>query len=130
VSLDTAIKARLDGFDALKALVSTRNYAVTLPQSTKLPATTWSVISEQPLHAMSADGAYREARVQVDSWALSHTKCLAVDLEVQAALSRFRGTSGGTVVQDVIEEGVTELFHGEVNEGVYQRSRDFRVFYE
>ena len=98
MSLDTAIKARLDGFSALSALVSRRNYAVALPQDTKLPATTWSVVSEQPVHAMSADGAYREARVQVDSWAPDHSKCLEVDEQVLAALSRFRGTSGGTVV--------------------------------
>ena len=130
MSLESAINARLDGYAGLTALVGERNYMVTMPQGTTMPATTTQIVSEIPLHAMSADAGYREARIMVNSFGSDFSMCRDVDEQVRLALSRYSGTSSGTVVQDILEEGTTDLHHGEVKGGIFQRARDFRVFYE
>lgn len=130
MSLETAIKARLDGVAGLKAHVGKRNYAVTRPANGKLPATVFRVLSTRPVHAMGSDAGYQEARIEVSSFAETFTKTRLVDEQVRLALSRFRGTLGGTVIQDILEVSVNDIFHPEVGDGLYQRARDFRVFWE
>lgn len=130
MSLESAVKARLDGYAGLKAHVGTRNFAVTRPGNSDLPATVFEIITEIPVHAMGSDAAFKESRVQVSSFADSFSKVRQVDEQVRAALSRFRGTSGGTVVQDILEETLNDVYHPEVGDGLYQRARDFRVFWE
>ena len=130
MSLESAIKARLDGFAGLRAHVKNRNYAILYPQGTDLPATTFELLSERAVHAMSADANVKESRIRVNTWAPDFSKCREVDEQVRQALSRYRGTSGGTVIQDILEETVNDIFHAEVGSGVHQRARDFRVFYE
>ena len=130
MSLETAIKARLDGYAGLSALVGSRNYAVTRPQGTALPATVSEVISDQAMHAMGSDAVVHGSRVEVSSFGETFGSCRAVDEQVRQALSRYRGTSGSTVIQDILEQTVNDIFHGEVNDGIYQRARAFLVFYE
>ncbi len=130
MSLESAIKARLDGFAGLRAYVKNRNYAIRYPQETKLPATTFELLSERAVHAMGSDANVKESRLRVNTFALEFSACREVDEQVRQALSRYRGTSAGTVVQDILEETVNDIFHPEVGSGVHQRARDFRVFYE
>lgn len=130
MSLDSAIKARLDGYANLKALIGTRSWAVTMPADTPYPAVMWELITERAIHAMGSDANYREVRVQFNSYAKDHTTAAAVDEQVRAAMSRFRGTSGGTVIQDVFVESANDDLLPEVTEGVYHRPRDFRIWYE
>lgn len=130
MSLAAAIKSRLDGFAGLRAYVQNRNFAIRYPQGETLPATTFEQLSEFAVHAMSSDAAVKEARIRINSWAPDFSKCREVDEQVRQALSRFRGTSGTTVVQDILEITVNDIYHAEVGHGVHQRARDFRVFYE
>lgn len=130
MSIEEAVKARLDTFAGLKAHVKNRNFAITYPQKTPLPATTFEVLADRATHAMGSDAVVKEVRIRVNSWADDFTKCREVDEQVRLALSRYRGTSAGTVVQDVLEETVNDIYHPEVGTGRYQRARDFRAFYE
>ena len=130
MSLETAIQARLDDFAGLAKYVKNRNYAIEYPQDTVLPATTFEVLSETPHHAMGSDAAVVESRIRVNSFATTFSRCREVDEQVRLALSRYRGTSGGTVVQDILVETVNDINHPEVRGGMHQRARDFRVFYE
>lgn len=130
MSLETAIKARLDAVAGLKQYVSNRNYAVRLPDDYTLPATTFQVLSERPVLAMGSDPDLTEARVRVSAWANDFSTCRLVDEQIKAALNRFRGTSGSTVVNDILRETTVDIYHPEVGGGRYQRARDFRVFYE
>lgn len=130
MSIESAVKARLDGFAGLRSYVGNRNFAIQYPQGTTLPATTLEIINERPVHAMGSDASVKEARMRVNTWATDFSTCRETDEQVRQALSRYRGTSGGTVVQDILEETVNDIFHPEVGEGVYQRARDFRAFYE
>ena len=130
MSIEAAIKARLDGFAGLRAEVKTRNYLETRPARMPLPATTLEIIGEQAVHAMGSDAGIKEVRIQVNSFADNASKCREVDEQVRQALSRYRGTSASVVVQDILELTMNTNFHAEVGSGVYQRARDFRVWYE
>jgi hypothetical protein len=104
--LETAVHVRLAGFAALTALVGTdppRIYAPPLPTNFLRPAVShFRVYGERPAVAMGADGAIRRARFQVDSWADSKASALAVAAQVTSALARFRGTSDGVTIHDVL----------------------------
>ena len=130
MSIEEAIKARLDAFVGLRAHTKNRNFAIKYPQGTKLPATTFEVLADRATHAMNSDAVVKEVRIRVNSWAETFTTCRKVDEQVRQSLSRFRGTSAGTVVQDILEETVNDIDHPEVGTGIHQRARDFRAFYE
>jgi len=130
VNVDAAVYARLSGFAGLVAL-TTRIRPVSAAPGDAYPYVVYSVISDLPYPAMSADAAPHRARVQVSSFDNDFNSMRAVDAQVRLALSRFRGTAGSVGVQDVIEDGVQDLHDEEVGEnGVFQRARDFIVFYE
>lgn len=128
MSLDNAIKQRIVTNAA--AQIGTRAWALTAPSKANLPYVTWQLISETPNHAMSREAAYREVRIQVNSFAKTHARVVAVAEAVRTALNRFRGTSGGTVIQDILADTAQESFVAEVEDGVYHLPRDYRVFYE
>lgn len=130
MSIEKAVKARLDAFAGVGALVSERNYPLERPDGTALPANTYQVISDFPFHAMSTDAAVREARVRVHSYAGSYGSAVELSEQVKQALSRYRGTSASVVVQDSMEDDMLESYAPEVGHGVFMRSRDFRIFYE
>lgn len=130
MSIEKAIKARLDGFAGLRAYVQTRNFAINYPSGTKWPLTVFELVHETAVHAMGSDAAVVESRIRVNSFADDFSECREVDEQVRLALSRFRGTAGGTVVQDILQDTVNDIFHPEVGTGIYQRARDFRTFHE
>ena len=130
MSLDTAIKSRFDGNATLRSLIGNRAYHVMAPQESQYPLLIWSLVSEEPVHAMGSDAGYREARVQVSSFAKDADKVVAVSEAARAALSRFRGTAGGTVIQDILADTAFDQLMPEVEEGIFHRSNDFRVFYQ
>lgn len=130
MSIENAIKARLDGFAGLKAYVQNRNFAVNYPGGTEFPLTVFELVHETPVYAMGSDAAVIESRIRVNTFAEDFSECREVDAQVRSALSRFRGTSGGTVVQDILAETVNNIYHPEAGTGLYQRARDFRTFHE
>lgn len=130
MSIEAAIKTRLDTTEGMRAKVGKRTYAVRRPSGSPLPSVTFQVVSEQPVHAMGSDAGVKGIRIRVSSWSKDFTECREVDELVRSTLSRYRGTSASVVVQDILEETAADLFHGEADEGIFQRARDFRVFYE
>jgi hypothetical protein len=106
--LETALHTRLATFAPLTALVQTggdppRIYVPPLPLSTLKPAIThFRVFADRPAQAMGADGPIRRARFQVDSWGDSKSSAFDVAKQVHAALARFKGTSDGVTIHDVL----------------------------
>lgn len=129
MNVDAAVYARLSTFAGLIAL-TTRIRPVHAPQSDAYPYIVYSVISDLPYPTMGADARPHRARVQVSSFDKGFDGARAVDAQVRLALNRFRGSAGGVVVQDVLEDGVHPDLFDDAGDGVYQRSRDFIVFYE
>lgn len=133
MNVDEAVYKRLSTFAGLTALVgggTPRIRPVRADQRDAYPYVVYSVISDLPYSAMGVDAKPHRARVQVSSFDDDFDSMRAVDAQVRLALSRYRGTSGTVKVQDVFEGGVQDLDLTEVGEGVYQRARDFIVFYE
>lgn len=132
MNVDEAVYKRLSGFAGLTALVggeTPRIRPVRAAQRDAYPYVTYSVISDLSYPAMGVDATPHRARVQVSSFDDDFDSMRAVDQQVRLALSRFRGTSGTITVQDILEDGVQDLDLGQVGEGVFQRARDFIVFY-
>lgn len=134
MNVDAAVYGRLSGFAGLTALVGSGNSCrvrpVAVPQGDVYPYVTYRVISDLPYHAMSVDAALHRARVQVSSIDDDFNGCRAVDAQVKAALSRFRGTAGGVTVQDIFEDDARDSDDPQdVGNGVFERQRDFIVFY-
>lgn len=131
MKVDEAVYKRLSGFAALTALVpAARITPVRASQTGAYPYVTYQVISDNVYPAMSRDAVPHRARVQVNSFHKDFTAMRAVDAQVRAALSRFRGTSGTVTVQDIFEDTVQDLDAPEVGDGVFHRARDFIIFYE
>ena len=130
MSVEKAIKARLDAHAGTAALVVARNYPQERPQDSILPANVYQVISDLPYHAMSSDANVRQARIRVHSYADAYGGAVELSEQVRQALSRFRGTSASVVIQDALEDDMLENYAPEVGVGLFHRARDFRVFYE
>ena len=123
MSVQNDIYARLSAYAGLTALVSTKIYPLTMPQDIELPYVTYSIISDVPEHAMGADPNIRTIRIQVSCWADTYDEAKAIEVQVKAALSRYR--SGN--FKDVFFDSSLDLYDGE--EGVYHVPCDFLVFY-
>ena len=130
MSIEQAVKARLDAHAGTAALVDDRNHPQERPQDGLLPANVYSVINDEPVHAMGADAAVRIARIRIHSYATSFGGAVELSEQVRLALSRFRGTSASVVIQDSLEDDMLEAYAPEAGVGVFHRARDFRVFYE
>lgn len=104
MSIYTEINGRLGGYTGLTALVSTRIYAVRLPQNVTLPAVSFQVISAPRFSNFGADTGDVRYRIQVDCWTSAPHGASggpdAVAAQVRAALQRYNGGS----IQDVFIE--------------------------
>ncbi len=128
MSLETGIYARLSGYANLVSLVSLRIYPEVLPQDCPFPAVSYHKVSETPEHAMSSEAGVRSSRIQVSSFAETYTGVKAILTQVKAALSRYRGTSGSTVFQEILLDGTWDIY--EPDTGIYHCPADFIVWYE
>ncbi len=128
MSLESGIYTRLSGYANLTALVLARIYPKVIPQDCLLPAVEFQKISETPEHAMGSDPSIRQSRIQVSAFAETYSEVKAVSAQIKAALSRYSGTSSGTVIQDIFFEGDYDLY--EPDTGIYHAPSDFIVWYE
>ncbi len=128
MSLEAGIYARLSGYANLVSLVSLRIYPEVLPQDCPFPAVSYHKVSETPEHAMSSEAGVRSSRVQVSSFAETYVGVKAVLTQVKAALSRYRGTMGSTVFQNILLDGTWDIY--EPDTGIYHCPADFIVWYE
>lgn len=129
-----AITARLKAHAGTKALVGSRVYPLRLPQGPTYPAVRYQVIGSPRVHAMGADTGQVNARVQVDSYALTYAGAQALAEQVRLALSRWEGTAGGVVVDHLFLDGDRDmdeptLVHGG-EQGIYRVMQDYIAHYQ
>ena len=72
---------------------------------------------------MGADADIRTIRLQVSCWADTYDEAKAIEVQVKAALSRYR--SGN--LKEIFIDSSLDLYDGE--EDVYHVPVDFTVFY-
>lgn len=131
------VRARLLAQSGVTALVASRIYAQTLPQSPTLPAVRLQVISEdEALHLRGTNGLLR-TRVQVDSIAEVtsgsdvRADATAVDAAVHgdganSGLCAYTGVSGGIHIESVLPADRREGYDAEELRQ-YVVSRDYYV---
>lgn len=125
-----ALYTRLTSVAGLTALVGTRIYPRQLPQNPAYPCLMYARVSAERESAMGADTKLVAGRWQVSSWGKTYTDARDTAEQVRLALERYRGTSSGTVIQDIFIESENdfppELVDGEL---IYQIASDFLVWF-
>jgi hypothetical protein len=84
---------------------------------------TFFVVSDVPEHAMGADADISTIRIQVSCWADTYDEAKAIEVQVKAALSRYRGGN----IQDCLFDNSLDLYDPE---GIFHIPIDFIVFYK
>lgn len=80
---------------AIAALVNGRVYPLRRPQGSAFPAIVSTRVSGQPLYDDDGEVGLQNARVQVDSIALTYTQAKDLAQAVRAALTAFSGVHAG-----------------------------------
>ena len=109
-----------------------RVYPLRLTQRTPLPAYTFQVITTDREHAMGADPGHVHARVQVDVYDNDYRGTASGSRHARTALSRFRGTATGLVVDDVFVDNEREAFEEDLEDAervMWRRTLDFIIHY-
>lgn len=130
MGVETAIYARLSGYSALTTLLSASDaiYPVVAGQGASQPYLVYSVVDSQRTPAMGANVNPSDAFVEVAVVSSSAATTVSIAEQVKAALDRYAGTSGGTVVQHIFFDGENDVF--DPDRKYFQRTLDFRVHYE
>lgn len=74
------------------AIVSTRVYPQSAPQSAALPRIVYTRISGAHAHHMTAASGWAEARIQLDVYAANYTSVKAAAESLRVLLDTYRGT--------------------------------------
>lgn len=126
-TIEDAVGARLAAASGLTSLTSTRIYALHLPQRPTLPAVTFRKVSGVRVHAMSADPGVAHPRFQVDSWGKTYEAAKDVQVQVNTALSRWRGTQSGVTILASFLENEIDIYEDET--GDYHAISDFVIWH-
>ncbi len=114
----------------LSALVSERVHPVLLPQNSTLPAVTYQLISQDPLHTLDGPVNLNRPRVQFDVWADTYLEMEAVNDALRNALDGFTGGIGGSppslIVQGAFLVTERDLFESEPE--LFRRSADYFIW--
>jgi hypothetical protein len=97
--IGAGVNAKLLDTAAVKALVADRGYPDILPQGVKLPAYTYSVISDVPSHHMGGISGLSESRVQFDFYASTRKESNDLAEAARIAIDAQRGTFGSEAVR-------------------------------
>lgn len=116
MDMQGALRARLLAAAPVTALVSTRVYWVTRPQTSALPAIVLQTMGDaRPQHMKGFDDL-RPARVQVETWALSYAAARAVKEAAVAALAPENTSNGIIFSRGMIQDWSDQLERTETAE--------------
>lgn len=125
MSLHGAIQTRLN---AQVSSVSSRIYRLRAPQSAASPFCTYRVVSDVPVRSLTGTATNGITRIEITSWADTHTQAKATAVEVLAALNQWSGTADSTVIQSANPDDETELWDDDHQ--LYGIPQDFVVMYD
>jgi len=96
-TLEEGLISYLKGYTGLTALVSTRIYHMTKPQTVSYPCVTFQRIDTPFIHTMQTNGATGNLitpRFQFDAWASTYSAAKAITDQLRAALNGKTGSIG------------------------------------
>ena len=97
----------------LTDLVDTRMYPVKLPQKPAMPALVIQKIARPREYSHSGDSNLANPTYQIRCWATTHEAAVALQVQVEAALSAFSGTMGTETVYSAMIDNVIDDFETE-----------------
>jgi hypothetical protein len=112
----------------LAALIGTRLFYGSLPDPCQLPALVYFLVDDPHDHTTDLG----RARLQVTSWGTSFAEAKALDKQVDAAFTRFKGIMGGAKVsQGVTVAGPYDMDPETAPDGSqrFGRARDIELIY-
>lgn len=121
--------------DVSSAVGASRIYPGTLPQGVTLPSIVQNLITEGSDYHMQGDSGLMQARIQVDSWALTQDLAVSLAALVYDRLSGHRGTiafGSNSPQETIVVQGV---FHDQGRDDydatakLHSRRRDFLFWY-
>lgn len=116
---------------AAAALVSTRIYALTAPQSAAVPFLTYQRISGERTRSTRGPTGRARARVQVDAYETTYGKAKALAAAVRQALDGYAGGApGGVRVRSIALENEFDLYETDAGPALYRVSLDFVVTHD
>jgi hypothetical protein len=127
MTIDAGLLYLMRNTAGVTAQVSTRSYAVHLPQDVTLPAVVWQRVSTERAHAMTTDPGVVRARFQFVAYASSFDAAKDALDAVRAAISRVRGTYGSTEVLDILIENELDFYDNDAD--VYSATLDAMIAY-
>jgi hypothetical protein len=112
----------------LTALVGHRIYPAKLPQDCTLPAVSYEVTNDTPVHTMSADSANpRKPLITYNIWASTYSSGKAVAEQLRTALMDKTGTLTVRVLQWIFWENEYDLYEDDTE--THHIVTDFIVWY-
>ena len=130
ITIEEGIYYKLANTAAVSAIVGTRIYPLTLPQTPTLPALTYQLIT--PMSIIAHDGKSGTAQCRYQITGFDDDPDILRDLmeEVRICMDGFKGSIGGAdtiTVQAMLPEGGYESYDPET--GRYMRARDLMIWY-
>lgn len=95
MTMEAALIDKLLTTPAITALVSTRIYPLKRLQASAYPSLVVTRISGAPLYADDGEVGLQNARVQIDSYAMSYSQAKDLAQVVRSTLSAFSGDHDG-----------------------------------
>ncbi|WP_137387968.1 DUF3168 domain-containing protein [Rhodoligotrophos defluvii] len=128
------LAALLTADATVTGLVGSRIYPVVLPQKPRLPALTYTTISDIGQHGSGGPLKLSRPRIQVDCWAETYDQARVLAAAVKRALDGKRAQLGseadGRIVQGLFFDSERDLFGAEPEPKQYRIAQDYFVWQE
>jgi len=134
-TLEEGLISYLEGYNGLTALVSTRIYHMTKPQTVVYPCLTLQRIDTPFIHTMQTSGATGNLvtpRFQFDAWAGTYSAAKAITDQLRAALNGKTGSIGTAPYAVTIRSALqsTERPSYDVLVSMYRSMSEFVIMQE
>lgn len=121
MTIEADILTTLNNFVGLSSLVSTRNYAVNLPQKPTYPNTVYMRVSTEPSNTLGARNALTNIRIQIDTRSNTLLNAITTASQVKKAIESATLFVGLYLNEETMpHENPTET---------YRVSQDFSIWF-
>lgn len=128
MSFYTDLFTYLQTISALTTLVSTRMYPLRLPQKPTLPALVIQKIARPRVYSHSGDSNLANPTYQISCWAETHEGAVALEVQLETALTGFSGTMGAETVYAAFIANVLDDF--EPDTALYRQIVDVEFWHK
>ncbi len=121
MTIEADILTTLNNYAGLSSLVSSRNYAVNLPQNPIYPNTVYMRITTVPGNTLGARNTLTNIRIQIDTRDETLNGSVATAVQVKKAIEAATLFDGIYLQEETIPH--------EFNTGTYRVSQDFSLWF-